>query len=85
MFLIYRVDNHVESGAWQVKDVGEQTVPLVREVTQDICKEVRIGCHLGWCQCPLPYGDVKLRLEAWQKLVAKAIINLQEQPLETAK
>ncbi|MDR4492837.1 MAG: CHASE2 domain-containing protein [Nitrospirales bacterium] len=84
MFLIYWVDNHVEAETYQVKDLGEQTVSLVREVAQGICQEVRIGYQFGWCQGPLPYGDERSRLEAWQKLVAKAIMNLQEQPLEAA-
>ena len=82
MFLIYWVDNQVNTESWEVKDLGEQTVSLVREVAQGICKEDGIGLKLGWCQGPLPYGDEKLRLDAWQKFVAKAMTNLQEQPLK---
>ncbi len=85
MFLIYWVKNHVETGPWQVEPSGEETVSLVRKVAQSICKEDRIGLKLGWCQGALTYGDEKLRSEAWQKIVAKAMINLQEQPLEGAK
>jgi CHASE2 domain-containing sensor protein len=84
MFLIYWVDNHVEMKAWQAGPAGEQTLALVREVAQRICGPENIGCKLGWCQGPLPYGDVALRLEAWQQLVAKAMMNLKEQPLEIA-
>jgi len=84
MFLIYWVDNHVEMKAWQAGPAGEQTLALVREVAQRICGPENIGCKLGWCQGPLPYGDVALRLEAWQQLVVKAMMNLKEQPLEIA-
>jgi adenylate cyclase len=84
MFLIYWVGNHVETQPWQVGKSGEQTVTLIREVARGICGNYGIGCRLGWCQGALPYGDEKLRLQAWQKFVAKATINLQEQPLEVA-
>ena len=84
MFLIYWVDNHVEMKPWETGSSGDQTVSLVRDVVQRICGPEKIGCKLGWCQGPLPYGDVKLRLESWQMLVAKAIMNLKEQPLEMA-
>jgi hypothetical protein len=84
MVLIYWVDNHVETAHWQVKQSGEQTMSLVRDVAQRICGPEKITCKLGWCQGPLPYGDVTLRLEAWQKLVAKAIMNLKEHPIEMA-
>jgi len=84
MFLIYWVGNHVETRPWQVEKSGEQTASLVREIAHIICREDKIGCKFGWCQGPLPYGDEKLRLEAWQQLVAKAMMNLKEQPLEIA-
>lgn len=84
MFLIYWVDSHVEMKAWQAGPSGETTVSLVREVAQRICGPENITCKLGWCQGPLSYGDVALRLEAWQQLVAKAMMNLKEQPLEIA-
>lgn len=84
MFLIYRVGNHVETGPWQANKSGEETVSRIREVAQSICGGDKIGCQLGWCEGPLPYGDVKLRLDAWQKLVAKAVSNLKERPLALA-
>jgi hypothetical protein len=83
MFLIYWVDIHVETRPWQVEK-GEQTISHIREVAHSICGNYKIGCKLGWCEGPLPYGDEKLRLEAWQKLVTKAMLNLKEQPLEIA-
>jgi hypothetical protein len=82
MFLIYWVDNQVKTQSWEVKDVGEQTVSLVREVVKNICKEDKIRLKLGWYQGLLPYEDEKLRLDVWQKLVAKAITNLQKEPLK---
>ncbi len=84
MFLIYWIGNHVETKPWQVEKSGEQTVSLIREVARSICGNDTIGCKLGWCQGGLPYGDEKLRLEAWQNLVAKAMMNLKEEPLEVA-
>ena len=82
MFLIYWVENHVQTKPWQVEKSGEQTVALVREVVRSICENDRIGCKLGWCQGPLTYGNENSRLEAWQHLVIKAMVNLKEQPIE---
>jgi CHASE2 domain-containing sensor protein len=82
MFLIYWVENHVETRPWQVEKSGEQTLSFVREVAHSICGRDKIGCKIGWCQGPLPYGDERLRLEAWQNLVVKATMNLKETPLE---
>ncbi len=52
------------------------------KVARSICENDRIGCKLGWCQGPLTYGDEKSRMEAWQQLVTKAMVNLKEQPIE---
>jgi CHASE2 domain-containing sensor protein len=82
MFLIYWVENHVETRPWQVEKSGEQTLSFVREVAHSICGRDKIGCKIGWCQGPLPYGDEKMRLEGWQNLVIKATMNLKETPLE---
>jgi len=84
MFLIYWVENQVKTGQWQEESSGEQTISLVREVVQHICGAEKMGCKLGWCQGPLPYGDEKLRLEAWQQLVAKVMMNLKTHPQEIA-
>lgn len=84
MFLIYWVENQIHTGQWHVEPVGEQTVSFVREVAQNICGGDKIGCNIGWSQGPLPYGGEKVRLEAWQTLVAKALMNLKERPLEAA-
>ena len=82
MFLIYWVDSQVKTGEWEGQTLGEQTVGLVRDVAQSICQEDTIHFKLGWIQGPLPYGEEKARMDAWQKMVTKAILNLQEQPVQ---
>lgn len=84
MFLVYWVDHHVVTGTWRPGTVAGQTIDLVGEVVGPLCRKAGIGCRLGWSQGALPHGDENGRLEAWQTLVAKAIVNLKEQPLDIA-
>ncbi len=79
MILVYWVGNQVKTGTWQPEEFGGETVTLVRDVAQRICKKESLGCKFGWCEGALPYGDPEKRLGAWQKLVAQAIIKVQEE------
>lgn len=79
MFLIYYVENRVETGHWNATQEGETILSLVQSVAKSICSKDTMAFNLGFSQGPMPYGDEKPRIQAWQHLVTTALLHLKNQ------
>ncbi|MDT7043983.1 CHASE2 domain-containing protein [Candidatus Nitronereus thalassa] len=79
MFLIYYVESAVKNGQWVPRTDGNTTRALVQEEAQALCAKEHRVWRIGFCQGALPYGQEKGRIQAWQHLVMKSMLDLREQ------
>jgi adenylate cyclase len=79
MFLIYYVETKVKQGQWEARAEGDTTQVLVQEEAQALCAKDHLRWRIGFCQGALPYGHEKSRMQVWQQLVTKSMLNMREQ------
>jgi adenylate cyclase len=78
MFLIYYVESRVETGKWDAAQQGQEVLSLVQSVAKPLCSKDTMEWHLGFSQGPMPYGEEKSRIQAWQQLVTQALLHLRK-------
>ena len=78
MFLIYYVESQVHTGQWNAKQQGEEILSLIQSVAKPLCAKDTMKLHIGFSQGPMPYGEEKLRIQAWQQLVTAALLHLRK-------
>lgn len=79
MFLIYYVESQVKTGLWSGNQAGADILSLVHGVAKPLCAKDTMECHLGFSEGPMPYGEEKPRIQAWQQLVTAALLHLRKQ------
>ena len=79
MFLIYYVESLVQTGQWNPTQQEEDILTLVQSVAKALCSKESMALHFGFSQGPLPYGEEKPRIQAWQQLVTRALLHLKNQ------
>lgn len=79
MFLVYYVESQVQTGQWNATQQGEDILSLVQGVAKPLCSKDTMELHLGFSRGPMPYGEEKPRIHAWQQLVTKALLHLKKQ------
>jgi hypothetical protein len=78
MFLIYYVESQVHTGQWNAKQQGEEILSLIQSVAKPLCAKDTMKLHIGFSQGPMPYGEEKLRIQAWQQFVTAALLHLRK-------
>jgi len=73
------VENQVKTGQWNVSQQGEDILSLVQGVAKPLCSKDTMELRLGFSQGPMPYGEEKPRIQAWQQLVTAAILHLKKE------
>ena len=79
MFLIYYVENQVNTGQWNESQQGQDIFSLVQSVAKPLCSKDTMKLHIGFSQGPMPYGEEKPRIQAWQQLVTAALLHLKKE------
>jgi adenylate cyclase len=79
MFLVYYVESRVETGQWDADQQGQDVLSLVQSVAKPLCSKDTMELHVGFSQGPMPYGEEKPRIQAWQQLVTRALLHLKNQ------
>jgi hypothetical protein len=79
MFLIYYVESQVKTGQWNATQQGEEILSLIQNVAKPLCAKDTMELHIGFSQGPMPYGEEKPRIQAWQQLVTAALLHLKKE------